>query len=69
DAGEKLGSGLQKQVDQKLDRIEQLMKQLGLLDEPEEEMMDDELPMTRAHSDDDLLDQFEKMDFDSFGKE
>ncbi|MFG0903865.1 Der GTPase-activating protein YihI [Photobacterium damselae] len=69
DAGEKLGSGLQKQVDQKLDRIEQLMKQLGLLDETEEEMMDDELPMTRAHSDDDLLDQFEKMDFDSFGKE
>lgn len=36
DNGEKLGIGLQKYVDEKLDRIEVLMEQLGLLDdEPE----------------------------------
>ncbi|WP_438884888.1 Der GTPase-activating protein YihI, partial [Bacillus cereus group sp. BC327] len=30
DSGENLGAGLQKYVDEKLDRIEVLMKQLGL---------------------------------------
>lgn len=33
DAGEKLGAGLQKYVDEKLDRIAILMDELGLLDE------------------------------------
>lgn len=35
DAGEKLGAGLQKYVDEKLDRIAELMDELGLLDEDE----------------------------------
>ncbi|WP_299019936.1 Der GTPase-activating protein YihI [uncultured Photobacterium sp.] len=64
EAGEKLGAGLQKQVDQKLDRIEQLMSQLGLLDEDEPEMAS----VAGVSSDDDLLDQFENMDLDSFGE-
>ncbi|WP_064601557.1 Der GTPase-activating protein YihI [Photobacterium sp. J15] len=63
EAGEKLGAGLQKQVDQKLDRIEQLMNQLGLLEEDDEPEM---APVARVSSDDDLLDQFENMEFDSF---
>ncbi|MDV5172262.1 Der GTPase-activating protein YihI [Photobacterium rosenbergii] len=67
EAGEKLGAGLQKQVDQKLDRIEQLMNQLGLLDEDEPEM--DEEAVSGPRSDDDLLDQFENMEFDGLDKE
>ncbi|MEC6798671.1 Der GTPase-activating protein YihI [Photobacterium sp. S4TG1] len=71
DAGEKLGAGLQKQVDLKLDRIERLMKQLGLFDDVEEEAS---APVTKSakskpRSDDDLLAQFENMDFDNFDKE
>lgn len=66
DAGEKLGAGLQKQVDQKLDRIEQLMKQLGLLDEAPAVA---EPKSTAPRSDEDLLDQFENMAFDDFDKE
>ncbi|WP_318504600.1 Der GTPase-activating protein YihI [Photobacterium leiognathi] len=69
DAGEKLGAGLQKQVDQKLDRIEQLMKQLGLMEEDEVELFEEDDYRPAAKSDDDLLDQFEKMDLDKFGKE
>lgn len=69
EAGEKLGAGLQKQVDQKLDRIEQLMNQLGLLDEDKPEAAEEFAPATDVTSDDDLLDQFENMDFDSFDKE
>ncbi|SMY38055.1 Der GTPase-activating protein YihI [Photobacterium andalusiense] len=70
DAGEKLGAGLQKQVDMKLDRIERLMKQLGLFDDVEEASA----PVTasaksKPRSDDDLLAQFENMDFDNFDKE
>ncbi|PSW13099.1 GTPase-activating protein [Photobacterium sanctipauli] len=67
EAGEKLGAGLQKQVDEKLDRIEQLMDQLGLLEEDEPEM--DAEAYTKPASDDDLLDKFENMGFDDFDKE
>ncbi|MGF1759036.1 Der GTPase-activating protein YihI [Photobacterium sagamiensis] len=69
EAGEKLGSGLQKQVDQKLDRIEHLMGRLGLLEE-EEPDVNEEAPVRKgAKTDEDLLDQFENMDLDSFDKE
>lgn len=67
EAGESLGAGLQKQVDDKLDRIERLMKQLGLLDE---EPVEEVKPVAKGpKSDDDLLDQFENMGFDDFDKE
>lgn len=74
DAGEKLGAGLQKQVDLKLDRIERLMKQLGLLDDEVEVEVsaptkDSAKSKSKPRSDDDLLDQFENMDFDNFDKE
>lgn len=69
DAGEKLGAGLQKQVDQKLDRIERLMKQLGLLDEEEPEIAPAPVAKKGPRSDDDLLAQFENMDYDDFDKE
>ena len=72
DNGEKLGAGLQNYVDQKLDRIEVLMKQLGLY-EPEEEMEEAEPEVEVAPkakkkpaSDDDLLSQFEDIDLDDF---
>lgn len=65
EAGEKLGAGLQKQVDQKLDRIEQLMSQLGLLEDDEAEVVVETAPS----QEDDLLDKFENMDFDDFDKE
>lgn len=68
EAGESLGAGLQKQVDEKLDRIEQLMKQLGLLEEEQPEF--DEQPVAKGpQSDDELLAQFENMDYDDFDKE
>ncbi|MCW8331086.1 GTPase-activating protein [Photobacterium sp. SDRW27] len=66
EAGENLGSGLQKQVDEKLDRIEQLMNQLGLLEDDEPAAADDVQPAADLSSDDDLLDKFENMGFDSF---
>ncbi|MGF1790240.1 Der GTPase-activating protein YihI [Photobacterium profundum] len=70
EAGEKLGAGLQKQVDQKLDRIEHLMGRLGLLEVEEPEEAIEEAPVRKgAKTDEDLLDQFENMDLDSFGKE
>ena len=70
DAGEKLGAGLQKQVDQKLDRIEQLMNQLGLLHDDEPAFEAESAPVkSGARSDDDLLDAFENMGFDEFDKE
>ncbi len=70
DAGEKLGAGLQKQVDMKLDRIERLMKQLGLLDDVEEASAPvKQSAKSKPRSDDDLLAQFENMDFDNFDKE
>ena len=78
--GENLGSGLQKYVDQKLTRIEVLMKQLGLFEEILEEDFDeadeDEMPAEivpvmkkvakKSSSDEDLLSQFESIDFDQF---
>lgn len=76
DNGEKLGVGLQKYVDEKLDRMEVLMKQLGLYDEEMEASEDDEpQPQAResvkgnqrkAESDDDLLSQFEDLDMNQF---
>ncbi|MGF1686935.1 GTPase-activating protein [Photobacterium japonica] len=71
DAGEKLGAGLQKQVDQKLDRIERLMSQLGLLEDDAPEAVAETAPVKTSgpRSDDDLLDAFENMDFDDFDKE
>ncbi|MEZ9057399.1 Der GTPase-activating protein YihI [Vibrio pelagius] len=68
EAGENLGAGLQKLVDEKLDRIEFLMDRLGLL-EPEEEEVFDDLPESvskKASSDEDLLSQFEDIDLDNF---
>lgn len=70
EAGEKLGSGLQKQVDQKLDRIEHLMGRLGLLEDDVTDAEQETIPkQTDVKTDDDLLDQFENMDLDSLGKE
>lgn len=68
DAGEKLGAGLQKQVDQKLDRIEQLMKQLGLYDD-EQDDTEDQIAAGDARSEEDLLDDFENTRWDDFDKE
>lgn len=65
--GEKLGAGLQAYVDEKLDRIEQLMAQLGLLDD-EPEVSQDMRP-NRPRSDDDLLDSFENFDQSTLNRE
>ncbi|AMG30702.1 GTPase-activating protein [Grimontia hollisae] len=60
--GESLGAGLQQYVDEKLDRIEVLMKQLGLLDEDEPE---EEAPKkNKRRGDDDLLAEFENLKFE-----
>lgn len=75
--GENLGSGLQKYVDEKLNRIEVLMKQLGLYEEDLEDDVEDEAPAEvapvvtkkaakKADSDDDLLAQFESFDLNQF---
>ncbi|CCN70195.1 Der GTPase-activating protein YihI [Vibrio nigripulchritudo] len=65
DAGESLGKGLQQYVDEKLDRIEVLMNQLGLM-EPEGEEQDEQVDEpAKAKTDDDLLSQFEDMDLDN----
>ncbi|KII78676.1 Der GTPase-activating protein YihI [Vibrio renipiscarius] len=74
--GENLGSGLQKYVDEKLNRIEMLMKQLGLYEEDIADDVDDEeeempVPATKkvakkSNSDEDLLSEFESFDFDQF---
>lgn len=78
DNGDNLGAGLQKYVDEKLTRIEVLMKQLGLYDDEPEEEPEEELeqnvapqPVKKAKSkapasDDDLLSQFEDLDLDQF---
>jgi len=70
DNGEKLGAGLQKYVDEKLDRIEILMKQLGLFEEDEPEVEEAE-PHPKASkrkpkTDDDLLEQFENLDMNEY---
>ncbi|SHI22846.1 Der GTPase-activating protein YihI [Vibrio aerogenes CECT 7868] len=67
--GEKLGAGLQKYVDEKLDRIEQLMQQLGLLEEMDTQAPDDDdQPDTSDFSglsdEDELLQQFTDLDTD-----
>ncbi|MEF1308741.1 Der GTPase-activating protein YihI [Vibrio mytili] len=65
EAGENLGTGLQKYVDEKLDRIEKLMDQLGLL-EPEEEE-DFTAPSEKSsRNDDDLLADFDDINFDDY---
>lgn len=76
DNGEKLGAGLQAYVDQKLDRLEALMKQLGIFDEDDmvesepEEPVVDKKPVSKKSkkpaSDDDLLSQFEDLDLNDF---
>ena len=65
EAGENLGTGLQKYVDEKLDRIEKLMDQLGLL-EPEEDE-DFTAPAAKgSRDDDDLLADFDDINFDDY---
>jgi ribosome assembly protein YihI (activator of Der GTPase) len=74
DEGENLGAGLQKYVDEKLSRIEALMKQLGIYDEePEEEFEQEQEPQPepkteskKPSTDEDLLSQFEGLDLDQF---
>jgi ribosome assembly protein YihI (activator of Der GTPase) len=74
DNGDNLGAGLQKYVDEKLARIEVLMKQLGLYEEePELEVEQEEAPLVapkktakQPASDDDLLSQFEELDLNQF---
>lgn len=78
DNGENLGAGLQKYVDEKLDRIEQLMKQLGIYDDAEDEDMEEDeeliIPQPKKKSvknsefsDDELLSRFEDMDINKLG--
>lgn len=76
--GEKLGVGLQKYVDEKLNRIEALMKQLGIYEvdaDLEDEEYEDEAASVapsakkvgkKSSSDEDLLSQFEDIDLDQF---
>ncbi|EGU37372.1 hypothetical protein VII00023_18734 [Vibrio ichthyoenteri ATCC 700023] len=72
--GENLGSGLQKYVDEKLNRIEVLMKQLGLYEEDiADDVEEEEMPAPvakkatkKSSSDEDLLSEFESFDFDQF---
>ncbi|EGR4279190.1 Der GTPase-activating protein YihI [Vibrio cholerae] len=67
DNGEKLGIGLQKYVDDKLDRIEVLMEQLGLLDdEPEPAPAPQSKPTKKRKTEDDLLSEFEQLDVDKY---
>ncbi|RSD32163.1 Der GTPase-activating protein YihI [Vibrio pectenicida] len=73
DNGESLGAGLQKYVDEKLARIEVLMKQLGIYQETEDELViaDDAAPTEKKtakkySSDDELLSQFEDLDLNQF---
>ncbi len=66
EAGENLGRGLQQYVDEKLDRIEQLMKQLGLLEPEDDEEFQDEAPTRKARSDDELLADFEDFNMDDY---
>ncbi|EIH0732445.1 Der GTPase-activating protein YihI [Vibrio vulnificus] len=66
ESGENLGRGLQQYVDEKLDRIEQLMSQLGLLEPEAEEEFEEEAPVRKSRSDDDLLADFEDFDMDDY---
>lgn len=76
--GEKLGAGLQSYVDQKLDRLEILMKQLGLYEEDDDSDLEEvEVSAPEAASviskkkaaplsEDELLAQFENLDLNQF---
>ncbi|OEF29425.1 Der GTPase-activating protein YihI [Vibrio rumoiensis] len=76
--GEKLGAGLQTFVDQKLDRLEILMKQLGIYDDEEDEIESEPnfepefkqesspKKSKKPASDEDLLSQFEDLDLNDF---
>ena len=72
DNGEKLGSGLQSFVNEKLDRIEALMERLGLLDLDEEDEEIIETPMKQKtsakteFSDDELFSKFNNIDINDF---
>ncbi len=70
EAGETLGAGLQKQVDDKLDRIEKLMKQLGIFEEEaahaELDAFDTKSERTQQKSDEELLSEFDDFDLDEF---
>ena len=75
DNGESLGAGLQTYVDEKLARIEVLMKQLGIYveddsagDEPtsDDDSLTEKKAVKRAPSDDELLSQFEDLDLNQF---
>ncbi len=71
DNGENLGAGLQKYVDEKLDRIEVLMKQLGLYEEEPEELEEEQEEQPQAKkrqpkTDDDLLAEFENLDMNDY---
>ncbi|MGY2575603.1 Der GTPase-activating protein YihI [Vibrio sp. C8] len=80
DNGEKLGAGLQKYVDEKLDRIEMLMKQLGIYEEEldveddqdeEDQLSASKQPAPKAtkrqpKSDDDYLSDFENLDLNDY---
>lgn len=71
--GEKLGAGLQSTVDEKLDRIEVLMKQLGMFDEQTQEETETQEPLkkqtskkqaSKKRTDDDMLAEFENFKFE-----
>ncbi|MCL9777325.1 Der GTPase-activating protein YihI [Vibrio methylphosphonaticus] len=71
ESGETLGAGLQKYVDEKLDRMEALMNQLGLVlpDEDDDEDAPVDAPVAKKKvpaSDDELLSQFEGINMDQF---
>ena len=61
--GDKLGAGLQSYVDERIDRIEILMKQLGLFeDEPAEETKPSKKSKNRT--DEEMLAEFDNFKFD-----
>lgn len=68
ESGESLGGGLQKYVDEKLDRIEVLMKQLGLFEEEAEVEAPAPVAKKKSNSEDDLLSQFEDVDLNDFNE-
>ncbi len=61
--GEKLGSGLQDYVDEKLDRIEVLMNQLGLF-ETEKDVPEKATKKSKPRTEEDLFEAFTKTNFD-----
>ncbi len=61
--GDKLGAGLQSYVDEKLDRIEELMSKLGLLEPEAHETQIRSTSPKKGQTDDELLAQFENFKF------